>query len=348
MVSIPPLVYITEGFALGLATGHLCIATCGPVYAPFLMQTHNSLWRSLLLILKMSAGRFVMYVLVGLVAGMLGKQLASIDKALFTAIAYVVFSVFLVTSALRSSRCEKGCAVSRWGALSQSPFLLGLATGIGFCPSFLIALTKAIDLSGPLAGALLFVAFFFGTTLFLIPFAFLAPLTTKRLFRQSARITSIIVAIWFTGQAAIIIAHNEGWFTNDKSVVSLMGNDPLYIICPRVDGCNETALALSTRRSGPVRIVPTVQDLPQKCFVMVDNGFVTSPGTLAGIDRKKRFIVVLPFLLNDTIPMGAMDRVADFLEQYHFKLDVDNGSVFFLSDKSIKKTIHNPKSVDLP
>ena len=103
-----PLLYLVEGLVLGLATGPICIATCGPVYAPFLMQKSRTTLRSIVTLLQITAGRFVTYLIIGLAAGALGTQIASLPKVWFTAIAYVLFSVVLVISAIRTGKCDEG------------------------------------------------------------------------------------------------------------------------------------------------------------------------------------------------------------------------------------------------
>ena len=200
-----PWLYIAEGFVLGLATGPLCVVSCGPVYVPYLMQRGRTAKQSLVTLLEISAGRFITYLLIGLAAGALGTQIASLTTAWFTATAYVLFSVVLVISALRTKQCDEGCGPARWTRFSEVPFILGMATGISFCPSFLLALTKAIDNGGMLAGALLFGAFFIGTIIYFIPLVLFGIIGKTHRLRTIGRIASCVVALWFIIQAIVII-----------------------------------------------------------------------------------------------------------------------------------------------
>jgi hypothetical protein len=183
-----PAYYLSEGLLLGLATGPLCLVSCGPVYAPFLMQKNRSTGQ-----------------LIGIAAGALGAQIASLTRPWFTAAAYTTFSVILVVSAMRTKRCDEGCSPMKWTRFAETPFILGMATGISLCPSFLLALTKAVAHGGMLAGALLFGAFFLGTTLYFVPIVIFGMIGKTYRLRMIGRIASCIVAAWFIGQAVLIL-----------------------------------------------------------------------------------------------------------------------------------------------
>jgi sulfite exporter TauE/SafE len=212
-----------EGFVLGLATGHICLATCGPVYLPFLAGKLQTFRGSLLALLKLSAGRFVTYLLIGALAGFLGYQISDVNRQYFTIIAYILLSVFLIVSALRGHRCESGCKVGRLSRFADSPFILGIVTGINFCPSFLIAFTRSFDLAGPIAGMSFFTAFFFGTTIFLIPLVFAGFIGRKKQFRTFARIAALGVAVWFLAIASVSIYNI---IHENRNIISLLDSTP--------------------------------------------------------------------------------------------------------------------------
>jgi len=188
---------LIEGFLLGIAMGTTCIASCGPIYAPYLMQYGRSLQGSFIAVLELSAGRFISYAVVGAVAGLLGSQAEFLGKGLLTATAYGLFSVFLLITAFRTHRSDHLCRTGRWAAVIDRPLILGILTGINICPPFLLALTKAVSGSGPIAGIVLFGAFFVGTSIFLIPLSVFGVLGDQRLFRSVARCGAIVVSLWF-------------------------------------------------------------------------------------------------------------------------------------------------------
>jgi sulfite exporter TauE/SafE len=201
---------LAEGFLLGLATGTSCLATCGPVYAPYLMQYERNLLKSLLAICELSAGRFLSYLIVGALAGMLGRHVYFEGKGLITAAGYSLFSIFLLVNAFRTHRRDQCCTVSNRAGIIDRPLILGILTGVNFCPPFLLALTKAFHGSGPAAGMSLFAAFFVGTTLFLLPISAFGLLGGRIIFRSIARWGAIAVSIWFLTMAGLQI-YNYFW-----------------------------------------------------------------------------------------------------------------------------------------
>lgn len=199
---------LTQGFLLGLATGTTCLATCGPVYAPYLMQYDRTLAKSLLAILELSAGRFISYLVVGAAAGLLGRQVDFEGKGLITAAGYSLFSIFLLVAAFRTYRRDCYCFTGRWAGIIDRPLVLGILTGINICPPFLLALTKAFSGSGPAAGMTLFAAFFVGTSIWLLPIAAFGLLGKQRLFRSIARWGAVAVSVWFLVLAGLFAYNN--------------------------------------------------------------------------------------------------------------------------------------------
>ncbi len=188
-----------EGIALGLALGTTCLITCGPVYLSILMQNKGSISSSIRTILLISVGRFFSYALFGLAAGFLGGVIGSYLKTdIFITISYVMIGIYLIYSAVFSGKREKGaCPATRWSRYASNPLILGLITGISVCPAFLGALLRGFDLAGPLGGMLLFIGFFIGTTLYMVPLGFVSILTKKQAFRIVGILFSIGVGLWF-------------------------------------------------------------------------------------------------------------------------------------------------------
>ena len=189
---------LVEGVILGLTTGTACLVTCSPIYLPYLISEDRKLSKSIYAVLEISAGRFVSYLAFGAIAGYTGAQIASVNRELFTSIAYILLSAYLVLSAVRTSKKAKSCHVPKMARFTQSGIILGILTGINFCPSFLIALSKAVDLGGAFSGMMLFLGFFFGTSIFLLPLAFIGQISKVSKMKMVAQYASILVAIWFT------------------------------------------------------------------------------------------------------------------------------------------------------
>jgi len=189
--------FLTQGLLLGLAMGTTCLATCGPIYAPYLMESNRGLNRSLVAVLEMSAGRFLAYGLFGLIAGHFGAKLAIAHRPYFTAVAYVLLSLLLISSAFVTYRSEKLCAVGRWSRYVHRPFVLGVVTGINLCPSFLMALTKAVTLSGAVAGMHFSFAFFLGKSVYIVPLSLFGIFGARKALRDVGRVAALGVGVWF-------------------------------------------------------------------------------------------------------------------------------------------------------
>jgi len=188
---------LAEGFMLGLATGSVCLVTCTPIYLPYLLSEERKLIKSIGVVAEISAGRFFSYIAFGAIAGYIGANISNINRTLFTSIAYILLSIYLVLSAVRARQHDKKCHVSKFARITKSAFILGILTGINFCPAFLIALSKAVNLGGVVSGMMLFLGFFAGTTLYLIPIAFLGQLSRIQIMKKIGQVASLVIAAWF-------------------------------------------------------------------------------------------------------------------------------------------------------
>jgi sulfite exporter TauE/SafE len=157
--------------------------------------------------MEISLGRFIAYMIFGALAGWLGSHIPFTQRTLFTGLSYILLSAFLVLNTVRTHRHEKHCHVSGWMNITKSAFVLGIISGLNFCPSFLMAMTKAIDLGGAVSGVLLFLGFFVGTTLYIIPLGFTGLLSTLGPIKRIVRYLSIIIAAWFIWQGIANLLH---------------------------------------------------------------------------------------------------------------------------------------------
>ncbi len=197
---------LLEGLILGFSTGTICLVTCTPIYLPYLLTEERKLIKSLLTVGEISLGRFFSYLAFGALAGFAGAKISSINRELFTSIAYILLSIYLILSAVRTRQKSKKCHIPKITKFTKRAFLLGVLTGINFCPAFLIALSKAVNLGGAISGMLLFLGFFFGTTVFLIPLAFVGLLSKIKEMKIIAQLASVLIGIWFifTGIKGIV------------------------------------------------------------------------------------------------------------------------------------------------
>lgn len=328
--------YLSEGFLLGLATGHLCFFSCGFIYSSYLMQRGSNWVKSLINLLKISVGRFITYTLFGIVAGIIGREIGHINKSWFTAIAYVFLSIILFISAFRTHQREKGCVANRWSKFADSPLFLGIVTGINFCPSFLIALTRAIDLSGPVSGALLFIAFFFGTNIYLIPLTVFGVIGNKRIFRIIAIVASVCVGIVYTSLAGrtvlkmVRIQKELQTEFDEGNIVSVLDSSKACILTE--DTASYIALrdTLAQHRDGNVYLTDDTMEISNCRYVLVDHRWQeTSHKQPESLKTAGRFVIVLPKHAEDSTYSGLYAvQVVQFLDSRYFKLDKLHGSFF--------------------
>ncbi len=211
----PPL--LAEGLLLGLAVGVSCLATCAPVYAP-LLALRQSDWRlGLWIILALSAGRFRLLLArlrhrqhgaaFGLAAGQAGRLLAdqALARHVLLILSYAGLSLYLLFTAFVQLRREQNaCAFRRLERFSGNPFLVGILTGSSICPAFLLALARGFEASGAFGGLSLFLGFFFGTPLYLLPLALLSLASKRKWFRLAAVAASALVAAWYLWRAVVM------------------------------------------------------------------------------------------------------------------------------------------------
>jgi sulfite exporter TauE/SafE len=323
---VEPYRFLAEGFTLGLATGPVCLATCGPVYAPFLMVQSRSALRYVTAVLELSAGRFITYLFVGAIAGAFGRQVTDLQRDYFTIAAYLLFSGFLIASAIRSRGCEGNCRPSRWSRFSEWPLLLGILTGFNVCPSFLLAFSRSFTLSGPVAGMFFFAAFFAGTSIFLIPLSFIGMLGRKKLFRTIARVAAVSVSLWFIGNAGYIGFTLFRTHFDPRPIINLLDDKPMYVILKDSLAAERCASTLSASRPGKVYI-GKADSYADTCYIITDHHSINDSNG-APLRTAGRFVVVVSD--NRTMHRDSIASVVSFLRMYHFRFNTKKGDVFFI------------------
>ncbi len=333
-----------SGFTLGLLTGTSCFATCGPIYMPYLMQRKLSVIQSVFMVMEISAGRFVSYILFGILAGFLGQSIASFTehKEIFTAIAYTAFSIMLLMSAFRTNQKEKGCAVKKWYAFADTPFLLGIFTGINFCPAFLIALTNAVGLDGPVSGAVLFFGFFVGTSIFLLPLSVFGVMGNKKVFRTIGIAASVIVGGYFIIKAVLAFAHLANPSTTavtEADIVSVLDDKNLFILSSGNENTETLKTVLQGSRKGTVAVVNEEHTIGDSCYILVTTGYGDAVVNSAKeMVKPSRFVIVLPEVDSAGYTAAYANSVVSYFKKYYFKPDTVHGTFFNMSHVREKKT----------
>lgn len=348
---------LAEGLALGLATGTACLATCGPIYGAYLLSEERAGWQSLLIILKLSAGRFISYAIFGALAGLLGGSIPIPVRVLTANGGYLLFSVFLLLSVIRIRKSCGGCQTSRFLNLTRSPFLLGVLTGFSICPAFLIAMTVAFDTSGALAGSMLFTGFFFGTTVYILPFALFGLLTKQKWITSAARILAVAVAVYFavTGIRGLVRYYTDpqrGMLVDSHShttdyVFSAMEQDTIYVLFfDGSEGDYGDSLAIdlagdgfpelrvittdSSRWSDAILEIPELSGVIAPWWVDERSGIernLWQEGVAAALDLRRMRIFAIEY---EPYCDERVATVRSWMDRYSFKCDPDSGFSFLM------------------
>jgi sulfite exporter TauE/SafE len=319
---------IIEGFLLGLSTGTICLVTCSPIYLPYLISEDRSLRKNFGKVLEISVGRFIAYLIFGAAAGWLGSHIPLQQRTLFTGISFILLSIFLILNAIRTHRAEKHCQVSGWMKFTHSAFILGIISGLNFCPSFLMALTKAIDLGGTLGGTLLFMGFFVGTTLFILPLGFTGLLTSLGPVKKIARYASIVIAVWFIWQGVANLFHlakdPHAGDAKTEIINPLDAKYTAYVFSAPQDSIYASSFADSLAKVYPERpkVIIYTELKPQQMYFDPDFTVLYFTASLweKGFEQdldKNNYVV---------IPAGfSIPQAINFLKTYDFKVSKEKG-----------------------
>jgi len=205
-----------EALTLGLATGPVCLATCGPVLVPWLLAQPEGARRQSGQLGLFLVGRLAGYLLFGALAWGTGEAIprAWAGRPWFLGVVDVLLGVAMVAYAAGWPRrgCGKGkeqAPLVQIGepvkAVRRGALTLGFLTGVNFCPPFLTAGVRAAELN-QLAGALVFfAAFFAGTVVWFVPLAGLGWVRRSTAVLTVARLAALLLALWYGGMGLSIL-----------------------------------------------------------------------------------------------------------------------------------------------
>jgi len=206
-----------EALVLGLATGPVCLATCGPVVVPWIMvqpQGVRGHSRQLLLFL---AARLAGYLVFACAAWLVGSAIPHswTGRSWLMGGIQILLAAALVVYA--AGWPHRRCAVAKTTAnlvqIGEAPvtkrsgaLALGFLTGINLCPPFLVAGVRAAQLAHLSAALLFFLCFFAGTAVWFIPFLSLGFLKRTPAVVAVARMVAVLLAFWygFSGVSILI------------------------------------------------------------------------------------------------------------------------------------------------
>lgn len=200
--------YIIESLLLGLSVGPVCLAYCSPIVVPLLSTSQSpKLSVGSLTLFTFLTGRYLGYMLTAMAVGIVGNNIHHyVDGMAFAIISIVLGLVLLFFSIQKNFPQTKFCRILKRGN-SQTLFLtlLGLLTGLNFCPPFLAAIVGATS-TGTVAGSMIyFSAFFIGTVVFFPAMVLLGLLSRIESVRIVANICLMISGFWFVLKGILIV-----------------------------------------------------------------------------------------------------------------------------------------------
>jgi len=191
---------ILEGLMLGLSAGIYCVGACLVFFMPYLLvEGKQKIFENLRKIISFMLGRLIAYITFALVMGFIGSSYQNIFTARFSNICLIIASSLMLIYALTHNFRDSGfCAsfITRFSLL-RLPFFLGLFTGLNPCPPFLVGATRLWTLNSVLGGVILFIAFFVGTSVYMLPLAFVSYLNKSERIKQIGIMVALLSGLWF-------------------------------------------------------------------------------------------------------------------------------------------------------
>ncbi len=191
---------ILEGLMLGLSSGIYCVGSCLVFFMPYLLvEGKQKVFENLGKILSFMTGRLIAYIAFALITGFIGSSYQSLFTNRFSNICLIAAaSLMLIYSLSHSFRGSGFCApFIRRFSLMRIPFFLGLFTGLNPCPPFLVGVARLLTLNNILGGVVLFIAFFLGTSAYMIPLVFVSYLNKNERIKQIGIMVALLSSIWF-------------------------------------------------------------------------------------------------------------------------------------------------------
>lgn len=191
---------ILEGLILGLSTGIYCVGVCLAFFFPYLLaEGKQKIGENLRKLSSFLVGRLAAYIAFALIMGFLGSSYQGIFTARFSHLSLIIAAALMLIYALSHSfKDTRFCApLIKHFSLMRIPFFLGLFTGLNPCPPFLVGVARLWTLNNILGGTILFIGFFLGTSVYMIPMAFVAYLNKSERMKQIGLMMALLSSVWF-------------------------------------------------------------------------------------------------------------------------------------------------------
>ena len=203
---------IAEGVRLGLSTGPVCAVTCVPVLLPIILgEERRRFLTNVWVLVEFMVGRLIAYVLFGVALGWLGGVQRPDDPRAIAAMATAKIGLglaLLLFAARDRTQPREACSrFHRFLGHVRFPFVAGFLVGISICPPFVAAGARVLELGGAMLGALYFVAFFVGTSVYLVPLIIFGLGNLYHALRSIGKLLCALTGMFFlTAGAAVLLA----------------------------------------------------------------------------------------------------------------------------------------------
>ncbi len=203
-----------EGILLGLGTGPVCLAYCGPVLLPYLLGENQNISKNFFYVTLFLTGRLSAYIAIGLIAGFAGKMFLQPNNLtlLLTGISYVVLSVLLIYYGFYrfNQVClgKTGIKIAHGDGRKMTyivPLTGGALTGINLCPPFILAITEVAAAHNVTVSILFFIMFFIGTSLFFVPLPFLGFFKRQHVLRVVGKFAAILAGVTYLYKGVLMV-----------------------------------------------------------------------------------------------------------------------------------------------
>lgn len=208
MAAVPFAADAGEALLLGLMTGPVCLASCGPVVLPWMLVQPRGIGagsRQLSIFLVARLAGYLMFATVAWLAGKSIPGTSSQRSWFFGGVQLLLAGALLVYAAGHSGdlvQIGEAPRMRHAGAVT-----LGFLTGLTLCPPFLVAGLRAAQSANLFTAVLFFLFFFAGTTVWFAPFLSLGAVRRSPALLTVARMVAVLLACWYaiSGASTLIV-----------------------------------------------------------------------------------------------------------------------------------------------
>jgi len=205
-----------EALVLGLATGPVCLASCGPVVLPWMLAQPEGVrahGRQLTVFLAARLAGYLVFAAAAWCAGAAIPRTWAWRSWIFGGIELLLAVALIVYAAgWPRRRCVARASSSELVQIGDRPserrsgaVALGFLTGINLCPPFLVAGVRAAQQTSLLAALAFFVFFFVGTAVWFLPYLSLGFVRRTPAVVTVARMVAVLLACWYLFSGASIL-----------------------------------------------------------------------------------------------------------------------------------------------